>query len=322
MKVLCLYHRDLDGYAALYAVWKRFGADPMVTEFYHIGVQYGEPLPDEAKNYDVVYIVDFAYSREVMDELAKCVELHVFDHHPQSAESLAGTDYGVHDYSVAGCLLTWNQLLSDTEPPFTINYADDYDRHVFLLPNSREVNARLLQLRPGDWEAWEEITYEVALTEGTIINRVINDTAKFFYKRKTLVTVADAFDPEKTYTVPVTNAPIYYNEASALGYNEYPDAPFVLVYRHDGERWIFSLRRANGSKDLSLNTLCGCFGGGGQHNASAFSLFGSIDPVVVTEILLGCWMLLKGNVPEGDVKEYARSTLALRLPFAACGKKL
>ena len=64
-KPIVIYHKDCaDGLAAAWCFWKQFG-DSME---YHPGA-YNEPAPD-IYNRDV-YLVDFSYKRDVVEEMCK-----------------------------------------------------------------------------------------------------------------------------------------------------------------------------------------------------------------------------------------------------------
>src|SRR3989454_3694560 len=82
---LVLYHSDCtDGFGAAWAIWKRYPS----AEF--IPADHGLPPPVSCAGRRVV-IVDFAYPRPILEEMAEeAMELQVLDHHITAKEALKG----------------------------------------------------------------------------------------------------------------------------------------------------------------------------------------------------------------------------------------
>lgn len=121
-KAYVLYHADSDGRFAGYCAWKALqGMYPDEHVHFH-EVQYGQPLPISLEHLnakDVVYILDFSYSREVLEQIAaKAGRLVVLDHHKSAQKELADLPYAFFDQSKSGALLAWEHFFPGERPPF------------------------------------------------------------------------------------------------------------------------------------------------------------------------------------------------------------
>ena len=60
-KTLVCYHRDLDGFGAAFAFWKKYMRDKNFKaahgEVEYESVQYGEPFPKKASDYTHIYVL-------------------------------------------------------------------------------------------------------------------------------------------------------------------------------------------------------------------------------------------------------------------------
>lgn len=78
MSIYVLYHAAChDGFGAAYAAWKKFG-DSAKYVATSDRVRYPEFIPDGSE----VYLLDFAFGREVIDALrVKMSRVMILDHH-------------------------------------------------------------------------------------------------------------------------------------------------------------------------------------------------------------------------------------------------
>ena len=81
-----LYHKNcLDGFMSAAIAYSKLGEG---TEY--IGVNHQQPLPEMEKG-SIIYLVDFAYPREITLELQRChQEIIILDHHKTAQEQLLG----------------------------------------------------------------------------------------------------------------------------------------------------------------------------------------------------------------------------------------
>ena len=104
MTTYVLYHDDADGYASAMAAYMVY--EDRAT---YISVQYGQAFPiDNLTNTDNVFILDFSYKKEILEEVhSKVALLVVLDHHETAMQDLDHLDYAVFDMSKSGAMLSW-----------------------------------------------------------------------------------------------------------------------------------------------------------------------------------------------------------------------
>lgn len=139
-KIYVLYHSNcLDGSGARYAAEKKFG-----NKAEYIPVQYGRKLPKLIDG-SCVFILDFAFTRELMDELYERMELlMVVDHHETAMKALQGRPYAIFDMERSGAVMAWEFFHPGTEVPQILLHVQDRDLWKFLLPGTRELMAGLM----------------------------------------------------------------------------------------------------------------------------------------------------------------------------------
>jgi oligoribonuclease NrnB/cAMP/cGMP phosphodiesterase (DHH superfamily) len=147
MTIHVLYHSHcFDGFGAHYAAWKRFGDK---AQYY--AVNYGQKLPEavqRAKDKDEVYILDFSYSRDVLEELRSRVKtLVVLDHHHTAEKALEGFPGATFDMNQSGAVLAWKYFHSDTEVPQILELIQDGDLWKFERRSTKALRAALPLLK-------------------------------------------------------------------------------------------------------------------------------------------------------------------------------
>lgn len=149
MSTFVLYHANcFDGFGAKYAAWRMYG-----DKAEYIPVNYGQPLPKqvaEATSEDEVYILDFSYPRNILEELHKRVlVLKVLDHHKTAQEDLKGLLYATFDMEKSGAILAWEYFHSGKEIPYIIQDIGDGDLWKFERRFTEAVRAAMPLL---DWD--------------------------------------------------------------------------------------------------------------------------------------------------------------------------
>jgi len=107
--MLCIHHNDLDGRCAAYWVDKHFrGKEPV--EFIEMNYDREFPL-DDIKEGEIVWIVDFSLTPEMMTKLLeKTKEVVWIDHHESVIEEYKGFEEdipGIRYIGRCGAYLTW-----------------------------------------------------------------------------------------------------------------------------------------------------------------------------------------------------------------------
>lgn len=250
---IVLYHADCaDGFGAAWALWKRF------PNARFIPVKHGSPPPKDIADTDVV-MVDFSYSREVIEKLAETVtSFQILDHHVTAQASLTGLPYAHFDMSKSGAVLAWEWAHEDPVP-WLLQYIQDKDIWTWRLPNSREINAALSSY-PFDFQVWDTLEQHILELEGRAILRLEHALIGKIIEEAVLVN----FEGEM---VPAVYSPIM---NSQIGERLCAGHPFCIIWhQHDGRRY-FSLRSRAGMADVGA--IAARHGGGGHVNASGFSL--------------------------------------------------
>jgi len=257
MKIAILYHNDADGFGAAYAFWTSLGKTA-----YYIPVQYKESFPVLLPETTHIYILDFSYSREFIEELRSKYEcVTIIDHHQTALTELGGMPYTIIDTEYSGAVLAWHFLYGE-KPPDILRYVQDYDLWKFELPFSKEVNRYIASLAE-DFEIWDTFDLEEAVSIGKGMVRLQEDQVRRASKRA-------RFGMMDGYRVPILNLTENISETGNYICQENPTSLFSVSYfdRADGKR-TYSLRSI-GKFDVSL--IAQNFGGGGHRNAAGFSL--------------------------------------------------
>jgi oligoribonuclease NrnB/cAMP/cGMP phosphodiesterase (DHH superfamily) len=274
---ICIYHDNCDdGFAAAYAVWKRFGD---AVKF--IPAQYGGDLPDVAGK-DVL-IVDFSYKKDDMIKLAEsATRIIVLDHHKTAKAELEGfmqldcvggpfqkkyadrmiEGVGVHfDMGKAGCRLAWEYCFGGDEMPKWMECVEDRDLWRFNIRITKEVSIAIRSM-PRDFELWDMFNVTDLANEGVTIRRYVNMIVS---------NICDtAFEEEIAgHKVPVAACSYdFVSETAHELLHRNPSAPFAacVVRSYDGT--TYSLRSMDDRMDVS--EIAKAKGGGGHRNAAGF----------------------------------------------------
>lgn len=274
---ICIYHANCDdGFAAAYAVWKRFG-----DEVDFVACQYGQNAPDVTGK-DVL-IVDFSFKKDVMEALGnRAQRIIVLDHHKTAKAELEGftqmqavggpfmkrhadrmiEGVGVcFDMEKSGCRLAWEYCFGSDSMPEWMECVEDRDLWRFNLRSTKEVCIAIRSL-PRDFKLWDMFTTERLANDGVAIRRYVD------------MIVSNICDTAFTETIDGHKVPVAacsYDFVSEVA-NELlcrnPDAPFAacLVRSHDGV--TYSLRSMDDRIDVS--EIAKANGGGGHRNAAGF----------------------------------------------------
>lgn len=136
-----IYHGGCqDGFAAAWSAWKLLENKAQYFAAYH------DQEPPEVKGKNVA-ILDFAYSRSMMEKLAnEANSLIVLDHHISNQEPLKDFPYAVFDMNKSGAMMSWNFFHSTKEPPLFIQYVQDRDLWKWSLPKSKEFSVAFFEV--------------------------------------------------------------------------------------------------------------------------------------------------------------------------------
>ena len=260
MKVL--YHDGCDdGFGAAYAIWLKHG-----HQAEYIPVQHGQPFPDVSFG-ETVYVVDFAYPRDILQSVAARSELVVLDHHKTAMDDLEDLPFAHFDMNKSGAVLAWEHFHPNKPIPLLLEYVQDYDLWTKELPHTEE-NKAWRRSFPRTFASWKEMDLVVSSdcrwkTEGEAILR--SDRIQIQQR------VAKAFEVTiGTHVVLAVNETQHGSEvAGELAKNtRYPFGACFSV-QGDGLK-IWSLRSDRNLGDFDVSAVAKIRGGGGHRNAAGF----------------------------------------------------
>ena len=260
MKVL--YHAGCDdGFGAAYAIWLKYGYKAK-----YIPVQYGQDFPEVSPG-ETVFVVDFSYPRDILQDIANRCKLVVLDHHKTAMDDLADLPFAHFDMNKSGAVLAWEYFHPNRPIPVLLKYVQDYDLWTKELINTEENKA---------WRGSFNRTFERWQTMDLIVSRgdtwkaegeAILRSEKMHIQRR----VAQAFEVTiDTHVVLAVNETQYHSEvAGELAKDtRYPFGACFFV-RGDGLK-IWSLRSNRNLGDFDVSAVAKLRGGGGHRNADSF----------------------------------------------------
>lgn len=241
----------------------------MPDALFHPAIHDNSPPPDVTDK--EVYVIDFAYSREIMlDMKAKAKSLVLLDHHKSAMERLGDLPFCTFDMNRSGAGMAWDYLFPEKRH-WLIDYTEDCDLWNWKLPNSREINAavksypisfetlyefKARNLEPGT-PGWDSMILEGAAIRRAEMNMVNN-----------IVRKAREIDVHG-HKVLMVNSPVLQSDVAAVLAE---GRPFGIAWfeNEKGER-VYSLRSRKGGVDVA--EIAAKFPGGGGHaRASGFRL--------------------------------------------------
>ena len=274
---ICIYHDNCDdGFAAAYAVWKRFG-----NAVKYIPCQYGQDAPDVTGK-DVL-IVDFSFKADVMKAMGDSARrIIVLDHHKTAEAELAdflklecvGGPFekrhadrmieGVgacFDMNKSGCRLAWEYCFGGKPMPDWFAAVEDRDLWRFNLRCTKEI-CIAIRSTPRDFELWDMFTAECLANEGVAIRRYVDMIVN---------NICDTAFEEKVGGHQVPVAACSYDFVSEVAHqllHRNPDAPFAACVVRSYDGLTYSLRSMDDRMDVS--EIAKANGGGGHRNAAGF----------------------------------------------------
>jgi uncharacterized protein len=255
----------MDGYTARWACWL---AHP---DWEFVDGVHGHPPPD-CTGRDV-YMLDFSYRAEVLQQIIKIADrVTIIDHHSGQENVVRplledGVIDGVFDTKHSGAYLSWQWFHPDEEVPYFVRLVEDRDLWRFELPEAKDANSYFFS-HEYNFETWsdfrkfceEPLSLRNLTAGGSAINRKLQkDLAEFIPKSKHTLCIGGCY-------VPTANLP--YFMASEAGHILCANEPFAAVYFRQGDEWVVSLRSDENGVDVSA--VARLYGGNGHKNASSF----------------------------------------------------
>jgi oligoribonuclease NrnB/cAMP/cGMP phosphodiesterase (DHH superfamily) len=284
MNPLVIYHDDCaDGFTACWVAARAFKRRGIEVDL-HRGVYNAAPPDCTGRE---VYLVDFSYSRPVVEAMAAVAEsVTILDHHESawkewgvmeeggSLSFFDGKNLHAHfEKNQSGAAVAWdnfNPANEDMEANLLVQYVMDRDLWRFDLPNSHAVNAWIFswEYNMANWDMMAtqlntHSTYGRLVIEGQAIRRKQDKDIREFLAKGTNTMIIGGTP------VLVTNVPYHWGSDAAHILAE--GQPFAAYYwdRDDGRR-VFGLRSSQNGENVA--TIAKVYGGGGHQHASGFTM--------------------------------------------------
>lgn len=282
-KIAVLYHADCnDGFLAACLVKARYRQTKMIP------FNYGDPIPEEARNNYRLYIVDMTLKGDDLAEVCTLnKEVAMLDHHTDNfppPEELDGYDnlryWLPKENNSSGAMLVYRWFTHTGQfspaievlPPWyrLVTWVDDYDRWTHMYPESKAVAAYLYSI-PKSFDVWSEVIkepFEMIIGKGEALlgsqKQRVRDLIKGGVKTRRREIRGS------TKRVAYVNCPR--DIASLCGHTileEFPAIAVAVMYRINDGMIECSARSNDGG---SAQGYAKIFGGGGHPDAAGFSV--------------------------------------------------
>lgn len=260
---MVIYHGGgcSDGFGSAAVIYSLLG--DKVT---YVPAIHGDNPPDVTGHN--VFIVDFSYTRAVLEELyRKANKTLVLDHHKSAEQELSDLDYTVFDMDRSGVRLSWDYVY-DTPAPAAVNYIQDRDLWKWELDKSREFFAGS-NLIPQKFPAYLELFFNPVKFDDCI--KAGTDILENDNRLITRIVGSCGYLPLGLWRMAHVNSNHLISEVgNTLAAHDGVSFALVYFYQGDKKRFLCSLRSIKGrGADVSL--IAKKLGGGGHHNASGFT---------------------------------------------------
>lgn len=269
MNTLIIFHAACcDGFGSYWAAHRKFGKNAKYWAAYH-----GDEPPDvHGKD---VYLLDFCYSREVMEEMAsEAKSITVIDHHISAKNNMEGFKKGtlIFDMEHSGAVLSWMFFHPGKPVPLLLTYIEDRDLWNWKVEDSdlflSGLDSHPMTLAVYDAAALKPQNF---IKEGAPIQRFRKILVESAMESAQIV----SYKGHKFIAVNEGRKEIVSELGNRL-VEKHGLPAFVWSYDHSDNQTKVSLRSSD-KIDINVSEIARKFSGGGHRNASGFSLFGLIN---------------------------------------------
>lgn len=271
--IYVIYHANcLDGAASKYVAWLNFKENAT-----YLSCQYGQAFPIEKEkltDQDEIYILDFSFDRETLDEIYSLVKkLIVIDHHDSAERALQDCPYAIFDMNESGVSLTWKYFFQELTIPNYLFHIKDRDLWRFESPNTKPFCAYCYNNKYDNPEFWDSFYQSVsnyidAVQQGKTIIDYIDKTAKTFinkrYPKYKIISL-------NGYKAAIYNTTTLISEIAEAIYTNV-ECDFTISYFISPEGKVCFSLRAPKTNEVKVNEYAEQHGGGGHEKAAGFNL--------------------------------------------------
>lgn len=264
--VVVIYHGNCrDGFGAAFAAWKKYGEDAS-----YVPQTDRHELPEGLTGKEI-FIVDFSFSRDTLQQLEEANKsVMVIDHHQSAQHDVESFPGNIFDNNHSGAVLAWKYFHPEEAVPELLLQVEDHDLWKFALPDNREYNTAI-GLYPQTFETWDLIMEKLKddkerlqfIAKGNLVarfeDRLVNNILE--YKERVSFEGHEiwAVNAERTYRS------ILGNRLAGLNLQN-NQTPIGIVYYRFGGAVHISLR-SHGDTDVA--EIAEKYGGGGHRNAAS-----------------------------------------------------
>lgn len=270
-KKAIIFHRNCsDGITAAWVAYTKFGLGP---DIHYISADYQDKFPkfDEPRD---IYILDFSYPREVLEEQAKIHNIVIIDHHDTAREVLADLPYAIFDMKQSGCGLAWTYFFPNQPKPKLVQFVEDNDLWKFIYPETKPFSHYFnmvvsLNVTPEVWSKELDNLHDDIETQWEKIYTKL-ETLDTFYNKQ-LEKVIDRYLLVQAFgqVFPIVNATSLF--VSSGGNELAKQFGMAAIYSIKTDMSVnYSLRSIG--KELHVGHMAKLHGGGGHPNAAAFKI--------------------------------------------------
>jgi uncharacterized protein len=274
MKAAIIYHQAKvgvdcpDGIAAAWVAKRKYPDAAL------IGASYGGVVPDiDRSEYDRILIVDFSFSREILEKWAKNFELLVIDHHKTAMADLQDFPNAVFDMEECGATLTWKTLFPEEPLPAVFDYVKDRDLWNFVLPDSEEIHEAMSFIGRKSYQ----FDFLCGLSQEDLRSLFAPLGSRLLApKRKRIAEIATTARDTSVlgHDAMIVNVDdgesrLISDICSAI-YKAHPEKDFVVAQscKPADLTWALSFRSDKNGNDFDVSEIARQFGGGGHRNAA------------------------------------------------------
>lgn len=269
----CYYHNDLDGKCAAAIVFRGAGVKPEGKKhrLQLIEMDYNREIDLRSiEQNERIWIVDFSFKPEVMEEILKVTQDIIWiDHHKTAMEYKYSIDLpGIRDVSLSGCELTWRYVYPNITMPKIVHMLGRYDVWDFSEYgedlNKLQAGIKLHNTDPAnyEWVDWLDSSLETMvdlLNEGNTALQYRNN----YYTD--LIKAAVFFFDFEGHKVVACNAGLV---SSQLFDSVQEEFDIMMPFYFAKNKWIVSLYT---TKDIDVSEIAKKYGGGGHKQAAGFT---------------------------------------------------
>ena len=262
--IVILYHGGCpDGFGGAYAAWKKFGdaAD-------YIPTRYQQSVPENLEGKEL-YVVDFCYEQDTMNELFKnSKSLTVLDHHEGTREVVESMPNHVYDASRSGASIAWHYFHPDTPLPTFLHYVENADLFRMISDDERAL-ITYAYAQSFHFDIWDDLVHRIEdpAERAKMIERGSTYQEYFQLLAHQLAGNAELVSFEGHTCYLIAGEKMFITELGTQLRDKRP--PLALVVRAGATGLRVSIRSDN---TINAAKLAQKYGGNGHPNSAAFFL--------------------------------------------------